>query len=84
MAVRTKRARMLYKLIYLLGPDIEEYLKEEGEKPYTFSGALDQTLEIFGYNFWKDPGNAYVEAKQQLLKDYADLIGSISDDCMGG
>ena len=31
MAVRTKRARMLYKLVYLLGPKIEKYREEEGE-----------------------------------------------------
>ena len=72
MATRTKRARMLYKLVYLLGPEQEEYRKEEGEKPYTFTTALNQTLAIFD--------DKYHKAKEQLIKDYANLKEKISDD----
>jgi hypothetical protein len=79
MAVRTKRARMLYKLIYLLGPEIESYQREEQEEPYTFSTAVKQTLAIYGYRFWAERGNGFVEAKAQLLKDYADFMELISD-----
>jgi hypothetical protein len=80
MAVRTKRARMLYKLLYLLGPENEKYLKDDGREPYSFTGAVDQTLKIFTYRFWSGPRKDYDKAKEQLLKDYANLISQISDN----
>lgn len=79
MAVRTKRARMLYKLMYLLGPDNEEYLISDHRTPYSFTKAVRQTLAIYGYKYWES-GNKYKEAEEQLLKDYANLLGQISDD----
>ena len=81
MAVRTKRARMLYKLLYLLGPEIEQYRKEEGKKPYTFTGAVNQTLAIFGYNYWASHIKGK-NAKVQLLEDYSILMDQISDNML--
>jgi hypothetical protein len=80
MAVRTKRARMLYKLMYLLGPDNERYLYEEGKDPLSFTKAVNKTLALFGYSLWNDRG--YPETKEQLIKDYANFMKKISDDGM--
>ncbi len=80
MSVRTKRARMLYKLMFVLGPDFGEYLKDDGKEPFTFSEAVNHTLSIFGHKFWIDNRDNYDGAKAQLLTDYADLISIISDD----
>ena len=80
MAVRTKRARMLCKLLFLSGPEWEEYLKEDGQKPYTFSKAVEKTLNIFGYRYWVNRSEGYEGVKAQLLKDYADLLAQISDE----
>jgi len=80
MAVRTKRARMLYKLLYLLGPENELYLKEDGQKTLTFSKAVEKTLSIFGYRYWVNRSADYFEVKEQLLKDRADFMELISDD----
>ena len=79
MAQRTKRARMLIKLLYLLGPDIEQYRKGEGRKPYTFTGAVNQTLAIFGFPYWASHTKGK-NAKVQLIEDYTDLLTKISDD----
>jgi hypothetical protein len=80
MATRTKRARMLYKLMFLLGPAWEEYQKEDGKEPFTFSKAVEQTLKIFGYRFWVNRSEDYFEVKAQLIKDREDLMELISDD----
>jgi hypothetical protein len=80
MAVRTKRARMLYKLLFLLGPAWEEYQKEDGQKLLNFSKTVERTLRIFGYRYWVNRSADYFEVKAQLLKDYADLMELISDD----
>lgn len=82
MAVRTMRARMLYKLVYLLGPKVEIYMEEDGRKPYTFSEALEQTLRIFGRGRWGFDAALLAKAKEQLEQDYANLMDSISDDNM--
>jgi hypothetical protein len=80
MATRTKRARMLYKLLFLLGPAWEEYQKEDGKKLLSFSKTVERTLQIFGYRYWVNRSHDYFEVKAQLLKDYADLMELISDD----
>jgi hypothetical protein len=84
MAVRTKRARMLYKLLYLLGPENEEYLKDDGQKTLTFSKAVEKTLCIFGYRYWVNRSADYFEVKAQLLKDRADFMALLSDDNLSG
>jgi hypothetical protein len=80
MAARTKRARMLYKLVYLLGPDHEKYIKEHGEKALTFSKAVEKTLQIFDYSYYVNRKADYFEVREQLIKDHAMLMSRISDD----
>jgi len=79
MAVRTKRARMLYKLVYLLGPENDEYRKGEGKKPYSFIEAVHQTLAMYGYPYWASHAKGK-NAEVQLFEDYATLMSRISDD----
>ncbi len=85
MAIRTKRARMLYKLMYLLGPVNEQYLKNHNQKPYTFTGAVRKTLAIYGYSPYNTVylgcgGSRYDKVEKQLIEDYANLLSQISDD----
>jgi hypothetical protein len=81
MAIRTKRARMLCKLTYLLGPESEAYMISDGRKPYTFSTAVIQTMELFGYQFWGS-NKDHKKIKSRLTIDYLNLMETISDNSM--
>ena len=81
MAVRTKRARMLYKLLYLLGPDNEKYLREDcGKKAFSFTDAVYHALKLFGYDYWGTSNKVYEKIKAQLIADYQSLFKQVSDD----
>lgn len=80
MAVRTKRAKMLYKLMYLLGPDHSKYLKDEGNEPLSFTKAVIKTLDLYGYPYWNSPNKAYKQLKSQLTIDYLNFMERISDN----
>ncbi len=78
MAQRTKRARMLCKLVYLLGPESEKYMISDGRTPYSFSGAVTQTLEIFGYKYWGS-NKKHKKMRSRLTIDYLNFTETIYD-----
>ena len=76
---------MLYKLFYLLGPENEKYLKENNQKPFSFTDAVRKTLEIYGYSpynttYLGSGENSFDKAKRQLTLDYLNFMETISDD----
>jgi len=76
MAVRTKRARMLCKLVYLLGPESEKYMISDGRTPYSFAGAATQTMELFGY---KHCNKDRKKIRSRLTVDYLNFTETIRD-----
>ena len=81
MAIRTKRARMLSKLVYLIGPQSEEYMISDNRKPLCFSEAVIQTMELFGYHYWGSNKN-HKKIKSRLITDYLNLTETISDNSL--
>ena len=71
MAQKLLRTKMIVKLLYLLGPDIEELCREEREEPYIFSTAVHKVLSVYKIEYGTE---RYEQRKKELIDDYKKVI----------
>ena len=67
MAQRTLRTRMLYKLLYLIGPDFN----------LSFNEAFTKTMDIYSKSFGKN--RDFANMSNQLWNDYLKLKVCVTD-----